>query len=257
MLGITIGDFDKTLADHLGIPVSEGIRLDSVIETMGAYAAGLRKDDVIVGMAGHTITDWPSLTNALSGQRAGNKVEVVFYRGLEKKSVTMELSRRPLPDVPASVPALTEAIRARYAALQPQLDALLEGVSETESAYKPTPDAWSVKEILAHLIHTERDGQANVGDILGSQTRWSDDYAGNLAARTNATLSAFPTLAELRAELQYLQAESVALYEYIPPEFPEERKGAWWGLCYYAVEPPYHDLSHYEQIKAALDAARK
>ncbi len=207
-------------------------------------------------MAGQTITDWPSLANALSGKRAGVKVDVAFYRGSEKKSVVMELSRRPIPEMPLTVPALVEAVQARFANLQSQLDTLLDGVSEAESAHKPAPDAWSVKEVLAHLIHSERDGQAYVCDILGGQTRWADDFTGNLAVRTNATLSAFPTLADLRAELKHLQAESVAIYENFPTEFPQQRKGAWWSLCYYAIEPPYHDLGHYEQIKAALDAAR-
>jgi uncharacterized protein YndB with AHSA1/START domain len=256
MLGIVPGEFDKQTAEHLGVPAAEGIRLDSVLETMGAYAAGLRKDDVIVGIDEKATTDNPSLTNALNGHRAGDKVEVVFYRGPEKKVTLMELSRRPLPDLPPSVAELAEVIKKRYEALQTRLDQLLADVSESESAHKPTPEAWSVKEVLVHLIHGERDGQAYTTELIGGQVRWADDYAGNLAVRTNATLSALPTLQELRAELKRLYAESTALYENIPVDFPIQRKGTYWGMAYYAVQPTYHEDSHYEQMQEAINSAR-
>jgi uncharacterized protein YndB with AHSA1/START domain len=111
MLGIVPGDFDKQIAEQLAVPVTEGIHLESVLETMGAYAAGLRKDDVIVEIDEKALTDYPSLANALNGHRAGDKVEVVFYRGAEKKNILMELSRRPLPDMPPTIEALAEVVK--------------------------------------------------------------------------------------------------------------------------------------------------
>ena len=112
------------------------------------------------------------------------------------------------------------------------------------------------KEVLVHLIHGERDGQAYTTELIGGQVRWADDYAGNLAVRTNATLSALPTLQELRAELKRLYAESTALYENIPVDFPIQRKGTYWGMAYYAVQPPYHEYSHFEQMQEAIKSAR-
>jgi uncharacterized protein YndB with AHSA1/START domain len=257
MLGITVGDFDKTQAEHLGVPVTEGIRLDGTLETMGAYKAGLRANDVIVGIDGQPITDYASLANSLSGHRAGDKVEVIYYRGSEKISTTMELSRRPVPEIPASVPAMVEIMQKRYDQIQEQLDQLLEGVSDAEAAHKPAADEWSVNEVLTHLIHGERDGHNFITSQVGGQALWSDDYAGNLALRTNATLAALPTVVDLRLELKRLYRESVALYANIPLEFPKLRKGSWWGMAYYAAEPPYHDLGHIEQMRAAIESARK
>ncbi len=256
MLGIVPSDFDKHIAERLGAPVSEGLRLDEVIETMGAYAAGLRQDDVIVEMDKRAIVDFASLANALAGHRAGDQVEVVFYRGAQKHQVLMELSRRRLPETPASVEVMAEIIHQRYDQLQSQLDELLEGLGEAEAAHKPAPDQWSVKEVLAHLIHGERDGQEYVTEQVGRQVRWADDYAGNLALRTNATLAAFPTLAELRAELKRMYCESAALYANIPADFPQQHKGAWWGMSYYANEPPYHEQGHIEQMRLAIQSAR-
>lgn len=257
MLGITIGDFDSTIAGRLGVPVSQGLLLDSVLEKMGAYQAGLRKDDVLVRMDQQEISDYASLASALNGHRAGDIIEVDFYRGPELHTIQMTLSGRPIPALAPDVPSLAEQVRQRYAGLQNRLDELLEKASEAEAEFKLTPEDWNVKEILVHLIHGERDGQAYVTEIVGSQVSWSDDYPGNLAMRIQATLDVFPSLADLRAELKRLQAESIALYTHIPLELPQERRGTWWGLAYFVAEPPYHEFSHIEQIQTAIQAARK
>ncbi|MCU0488478.1 MAG: SRPBCC domain-containing protein [Anaerolineales bacterium] len=257
MLGITIGDFDSASAARLGVPVSQGLLLDNVLEKMGAFQAGLRKEDVLVRMDHQEISDYASLASALNGHRAGDVIEVDFYRGPELHTIQMALSGRPIPVIAPDVPSLAEQARQRYAGLQNRLDELLDNASEAESEFKPSPEDWNAKEILAHLIHGERDGQAYVAEIVGSQVSWSDDYPGNLAMRTQATLDALPLLADLRAELKRLQAESIALYTHIPLELPQERKGTWWGLAYFVAEPPYHEFGHMEQIQTALQAARK
>ena len=257
MLGITVGDFDAQQAEHLGVPVNEGIRLDSTLEGMGAYAAGLQKDDVIVEMDGRPINDWASLVTAMDGRRAGDIVEVTFYRRDEKMTTRMELSRRPIPDIPTTVSALAQVVKERYDGLQAQLDELLSSVSESEASFKISPDEWNVKEVLAHLIHSERDGQTDLAEMVGGQVRWADDYAGNLDMRNSATLAAFPTLIELRQELKRMYLESAALYASIPPEFPQQRKGTWWGMAYYVCEEPYHGYGHFEQIESSLQAARQ
>ena len=91
-LGILIGDFNTQIAAQLGVPTKAGIRLEGTAEGTGAQAAGLQKDDVIVKLGGKTAVDFTSLNNALQGRQAGDKVKVVFYRGGEKKTVTMALS---------------------------------------------------------------------------------------------------------------------------------------------------------------------
>ncbi len=256
MLGINGGDFNKEIAAHLEVPVFEGLRLDGVLETMGAFAAGLRKDDVIITMDSQPIRDYESLAKVLSSHRAGDKLEVEFYRGPEKNVTLLELSRRPIPEIPSDIPGLVGEIKLRYAGLLSRLDEILNGVSEAEADFKPGAEVWNVKEILTHLIHGERDGQTSLTEIVGSQVRWADDFAGNLPMRTRATLHALPTLIDLRAELERLFDETIALYENLPPDLPEKRKGAWWGIAYYAVEPPYHEFGHFEQIEEALRAAR-
>ncbi len=100
MLGITVSDFNEQIAQQMGIPIGEGIRIDSAIDGMGASAAGLQGGDVIVSMDGKATTGFYSLSAVLSGRRAGDKVEVVFYRSAEQHTIMMELSGRPLPEIP-------------------------------------------------------------------------------------------------------------------------------------------------------------
>jgi uncharacterized protein YndB with AHSA1/START domain len=65
MLGINISDFSAEIARAMGVPVKDGIRLDFLPEEMGAFKAGLRKDDVLVELGGKPITnDYGSLVMA-------------------------------------------------------------------------------------------------------------------------------------------------------------------------------------------------
>jgi uncharacterized protein YndB with AHSA1/START domain len=85
MLGINVSDFSEAVAAELGVPVTAGIRLEGVLEGMGAAAAGLQAGDVIVSIDGTDVSDWPSLSSALSPHRAGDTVDVVYYRGASSR----------------------------------------------------------------------------------------------------------------------------------------------------------------------------
>jgi uncharacterized protein YndB with AHSA1/START domain len=258
MLGITISEFNAEIAAKLGVPVTEGIRLEDVVEGMGAQAAGLQQDDVIVGIGGAEVTGWPTLSRALQAHRAGDNVEVVFYRGSEKKSVTMELSRRPLPEVPATPEALAEAVRQVYAELDAELTQFFDGVSEAEASYRPAPDEWSAKETLAHLVVGERELHAWLADLLNDDERWSDHFENptNVLARLKATLAAFPALPALLEELKRHETETIAMLAALPPEFVAH-KGSYLRLGYNLLEiPGYHTRTHLEQMRAAVAAAR-
>ena len=256
MLGIFLTDFNADVAAHLSVPVTQGIRLDSVVAGMGAEAAGLQPDDVVVGMAGHEVLDWPTLTNALQAHQAGDTVEVVFYRGPEKHTASMTLSGRPLPEIPATATALTEAVGERYAQVESDLESLFAEVSEAEASHKPAPEEWSAKEVLAHLIHSERGQHTWMGDMIGGHEPWYDDWGGNIQARVGATVTAYPTVRELLAELKHLNAETMALVANLSNDFMD-RKGSYWRLAYNLLDAPYHHQTHMEQMRAAVASARQ
>jgi uncharacterized protein YndB with AHSA1/START domain len=253
MLGITISDFNAEIAEKHGIPVTEGIRLDDLVEDMGAEKAGLQSGDVVVEIAGRPVTDWGSLDAALQVHRAGDSVEVVFYRGSEKERLDMELSGRPLPEIVWEPAALAEEARKRYTQIEAELERFFKDVSEEQAASRPAPDEWSAKDTLAHLIHGERGWQQWVGDMVGGHQPFYDDWGGNIPARNAATLTAFSTLAELIAELKRLHRESSALLANLPADFVA-RKGTYWFLAYRVLEDPYHFYTHLDQMRAAVES---
>jgi hypothetical protein len=255
MLGITIGEYNEERAKKLNVPVKEGIRLDGLVPGMGAEAAGLQSDDVVVKMAGITITHYNNLTNAMQHQRAGDTVEVEFYRGPERKTVQMVLSRRPMPEIPWSASGLAERVSQINAGIAHELREFLEGVTDEEASFKPAPEEWSIKENLAHLIHGERGYQIYTAELLTGHERHYDDYGDNVNAQIEATLAVYPTLNDLLEELKRSSAETVELFARIPDKFIS-RKGTYWRFAYGAVEEPHHFHSHIGQMRDALEAAR-
>jgi len=257
MLGINISDFNPEIARSLGVPVTQGTRIDSPLETMGAYKAGLRKDDVLVQLNGKAITnDFGSLVSALQGTKGGDKVEVVFYRGAEKKTVTMELSKRPVPEIPWEPAELAKRVRAKYDDSLANLEACFQGVGEAEADLGPAAGEWSAKQTLAHLVQTERSWIANLDDVVGGYERLADDWGGNIPAHVNATIAAYKNVQGMLDELKRLANEAVAFLAALPPEFVA-RKCSYYQAAWQMLEAQGHTASHVEQIKAAISAARK
>lgn len=255
MLGITLDDFNAEIAEKMGVPVTEGIRIDGIVEGMGAQAAGLVVDDILIGLAGEEITGWPTLTNALQGLQAGDEAEVVFYRGNEKRTVNMVLSRRPIPDIPETPEKLARTVEEKYAGMESELNKFFVGVSEEQANYKPSTDVWSVKETLAHLIHAERGSHTWINDLTGGFEPIYDDWGGNLQSRVEATVTVYPTIADLREALRREYTETVAFLERLPEDLTK-RRGSYWRLAYNMVEAPYHFNFHVEQMRGAVEAAK-
>ncbi|OGO34183.1 MAG: hypothetical protein A2Z16_06320 [Chloroflexi bacterium RBG_16_54_18] len=256
MLGITITDFNAEIAAKEGIPVSKGMRLDGVIDGMGAKAAGLMPNDVIVGMAGRDIRDFADLATALQRKRAGDVVDVEIYRGSEKMTLAMQLSRRPIPAIPTSIDGLSVVLRERWRKIEAEADAFFVEITDELASFKPTPEEWSVKEVLAHFIQGERGYQNYICGIVDGQELWSDDFGGNQYAYIKATVSVYPMLSELVVEFKRSHLETIALFENLPSNFVE-RKGSYWRVAYNALEDPYHFHTHLDQMRASLEAARK
>ncbi len=256
MLGVMLSDFTPEIARQMGLPVSEGVRIDGTLEGMGARKAGLQQHDVIVSMAGRPVTNYSSLGSALQGRKAGDVVEVQFYRGPEMMKAQMELSGRPLPDVPFDPRELAARLRRNYAELDAELAQLFEGATDQEASFIPGPDQWSALEVVAHLLLGERYNSMFIVDLLGGQERWSDDFTANLPEQTRAVAAAYPSIAEILDEYRRNQAETLSLVASFPPEFVA-RKGSYWRLAYALLDGGVHNRGHYDQIRSAILAARQ
>ena len=257
MLGINISDFSPEIAKASGVPVSQGIRLADTLPGMGAHSAGLQKDDVIIEINGKPITnDFGSLANSIQGKKGGEKVPVIFYRGPEKKTVTLELTKRPIPDIPWQSIELAKRVRRTYDDSLAKLETCFQGVSEAHAGFEPAPGEWSAKQVLAHLIQTERGWIAKLDDAVGGYERLADDWGGNLTSHFNATVQAYSTVRGMLDELKRLSVELVVFVETLPSPFIG-RKSSYFINAVQLLELESHTLSHIDQIKAALGSARK
>lgn len=255
LIGITVSDFNEQIAKELGVPVPKGVRVDQPIAGMGAEAAGMQSNDVVVEMAGVPITGFTSIAEARLGKNAGDVVKVVFYRGSEKHEVEMALSSQPFAEVPLDPVALAEKIRAIDAEVMAELRALFDGVSEAEADYNPAPEAWSAKETLAHLIVGEMGGQVGITSLINdNEPEYGENFA-NIRVRLQALLAVTPTIPELLDRLEKAKEETAALLE--RADRLKARKGVLWGLGQlYLQLPGVHDRTHMDQMRAAIEAAR-
>jgi S1-C subfamily serine protease len=72
-----------------------GILLAGVTSGSPADKAGLKKGDLIVSMAGGPVVDLREMVEVLRAHRAGDVIEVVYWRGNEEKKVKVTLGTRP------------------------------------------------------------------------------------------------------------------------------------------------------------------
>lgn len=255
MLGIMPGDFTEEQAAALGIPVREGLRLDGTVPGMGAERAGLQKNDVLVGMAGHPITnDFNSLPNAIQGKKGGDVVEVVYYRGAEKKTVNMELGKRPMPEVPFDPAELARRARALYEPALAELEQVFVGFTDEQASRRPEPNEWSALEVVGHLVAGERFNLIYFTSLIDGYEITSDGFGTNVHALVQATVQTSPSIKAMLELLRRTSEEVLAFTALIPEEFTHN-KGSYYRLGFGLLQPNFHITGHLAQIKAALAAA--
>ena len=257
MLGIIPGDFTEEQATALGVPVREGLRIDGTVDGMGAQKCGLQANDVIVEMAGKPIiADAFSLPNAITGKKGGDKIEVVFYRGPEKKTVIMELSKRPMPEVPFNAAELEKQARAFYEPALAELEKCFERVTDVEAMSHPEPQEWSALEVVAHLINGERFNLIFLTGVIDGYEPTTDGFGSNVNAQVQATVKANPSVALMLDALRRAVEETLAYTALLPEEFVAN-KGSYYRFASGLLQPNFHLTAHVQQIKDALAAARK
>lgn len=255
MLGLLLrGELDAAGAAELGVPEARGVRLGGTIEGLGAAAAGLQADDVIVSINDTPIATVDSFGAALGGSRAGDSVLVGFQRGAELRQATMVLSARPAPAHPGDPAAFAAAVGAVHVQLDDELAAILAEARAEETTSRPAPGAWSAVEVIAHLVATEREFQ------IAQAFRLSDipleRFPDNPPAWVQSIVAVHPTSGELLNLLRQTERETVALVAALPAEFAANRI-AYLDLAATLLQGmPSHSRLHFEQIRAAIAAAR-
>lgn len=97
LLGIRGGDVTNTNMDDEwkkkmdALGVTEGVYVSEVVEGGSAAAAGLKKEDVIIGINGKKVSKMSQLQETLAKFRPGDKVTVKYIRNKKTEEVTMTL----------------------------------------------------------------------------------------------------------------------------------------------------------------------
>lgn len=257
MLGIVPGDFTPEQAKALNVPVHEGMRIDDVVEGMGAKRAGLQKNDVLIEMAGSPITnDFNSLPNAISGKNGGDKVEVTFFRGPDKKTIRMELGKRPMPKVPFDPVELARQAREIYESALTKLERCFDNYTDEQAMKRPSVNEWSALEVIAHLIHGERFNSFYLTSLIDGHEITTDGFGSNVTAQVEATVKANPSIKMMLYTLRRTVEETLAYTELIPEEFAQNA-GSYYRYGFGLLQPNFHITAHIQQIKDALTAASK
>ncbi len=258
-LGIYIGEFSAAIARQLGVPAKAGVRLEGTADGSGAQAAGLQKDDVLVSFNGRKLAGPESIQLAVQGLQAGDKPKVVFYRGGQKHTLALELSRFPIPELPATGPELAGQVRKLQAEVSAAIGQTVAGLSAAQAARRPAENEWSVLELIAHFILSERDLQGWLADMLNDVV--IEDWLQmrpNVNARLGALVQRFGTVAALCEEHARAAAETADLLEALPESFVQHRRHLYRRAAQWALEvtPGHWHGEHAEQMQRTIAAAR-
>jgi hypothetical protein len=240
------------------VPAAEGVRISNAMPGMGAAEAGLRANDILVTVEGQTVTDFPTLVNAYRGKRAGDVVEIGYYRGHDYHSGKMRLSGRWLPEIPPTPAELGEAVGEMNVRLMAELREVMGGVPEEQANARPDGHEWSALEVIGHLVVNERETHVWLADMINDDERVSDRYtnATSVPARIDAVVRVRPTVEGMLTAVAEALAETEAMLSLLPPETVAHR-GNYWRIGHNVLQNDNHWLEHMEQIKAALAAARQ
>lgn len=237
-----------------GLPIAGGIRISGTAPGSGAAAAGLQPDDILANLAGHDLVSFEAIRPALLPYKAGERVKLIYYRSGEQMTTLLELSRRPTPEVPETAVSFAQALRDIYDQQDAELDALLAGVTEAEASFRLEPNGWNVKEVLAHLVGTERVTQIGIAMQLSDEAL--NGFPNNPAAWTAAITAANPTLAAMVQAWKNAEAETVALVANLPDGFVG-RKATWFNLGLNLLQGlPGHNQTHFSDMGRLIAAAR-
>jgi len=120
-LGVTTLTVDSTLAEDLNLPVDQGALIQEVADGGPADEAGLRGGrtavadgirvggDLIVMVDGQDMERSADVADAILDNQPGDEVEIEYFRGDDRRTVTVELGKRPQSLDGAGFPESDEA----------------------------------------------------------------------------------------------------------------------------------------------------
>jgi serine protease Do len=90
-LGINIADLDNDVANELGLNISQGVLVESLVDGGAAQYAGVLPNDVIVQANGKSVKSSADLLEVVGGSKAGETVALVVNRSGKQESLSVLL----------------------------------------------------------------------------------------------------------------------------------------------------------------------
>jgi serine protease Do len=93
-IGLATVDMSSDLQDQLGVPVDKGAVVQSVTPGSPSEQAGLQVGDVVTSFKGKDVNSASDLVTAVRATSPGDKVEIVYYRGDNKRTASLTVGSR-------------------------------------------------------------------------------------------------------------------------------------------------------------------
>ncbi|MCA9893323.1 MAG: SRPBCC domain-containing protein [Anaerolineae bacterium] len=253
IIGIYPGAVPDDRAKELDMEKGVFSLVTDLVDGYSAAKAGILAGDIITHIKGEKVSPTHNLFQIIMANKPGDEVQVTVARGDDILTMTMPLMSYPLPDVPENFSALADIYEPQHADLLARLSAAFDGVSEEAASKAPAEGEWSAKQVMAHLIYTERHLHEQLGGhIVNRRPRY---WSGNDATRLNAMITMHPTVADLLSALKNAFAETVILWRSLSDDMQASHKYYLWNESLGMPQHVRHVEIHIDQINEAIAAA--
>jgi len=259
LIGIFPLDFSlykDTARESMDIPVDYGVMVLNVVPGFGADKAGIQSDDVIVSIGGKKIENMASMFVIIPEYAPGDRISMTVYRGNEQLTFEVDTTPQIFQSLPSSSEELAKEIESSSTKFLEKLDRVLAGVSEAEAAYSPGPEQWSAKETLVECILHERDLQSWINNMVTDQDCFCEEMPIHALFQIRATLTTYPTLNDLIAELRRSFKETVACVAFLDQKFTR-KKSSYWRISYELLEKVLGYEEFVRHIESTIKLAQK
>lgn len=167
----------------------------------------------------------------------------------------MELTKRPMADVPFDPAELAKRARTIMEPALAEIEKCFEGYSDEQAMKRPEPNEWSALEVVAHLIQGERFNIIFLSSLIDGYEAVSDGFGSNISESMTATVKANPSIKLMMDVLRRSVDEILLFIEMIPADFVAN-KGSYYRFGSGLLQPEFHLNAHTDQLRKALEAAR-
>jgi len=128
------GEVDRTMAKALGLDDARGIIVADVEANGPSDKAGLKEQDVIVGIDGEKVRDWNMFRSKIATMKPDDVVKLDIIRDGAFKTVKVSLGERPGEEIASSTPEKVENMEEKLGFTVTKLDENIRQQLKLESS---------------------------------------------------------------------------------------------------------------------------